>query len=92
MALFSLYLFFRPGAFTPTCSDEHLPGFLVREPDLKAKGIDAIYCVSSNDCFVTKAWAKEKETGDKILVLADGDVAFGKLLGLTVDTGRVVDG
>ena len=74
-----------PGAFTPTCSDHHLPGFLFRADDLKAKGVDRVYCVSVNDGFVMKAWGEANEVGDNVTLVADGSALFTKALGLEVD-------
>ena len=81
-------LFAVPGAFTPTCSAKHLPGFLEKGADLKAKGVDAIACVSVNDVFVMSAWAKSQEVGDKVMMLADGNGAFAKAIGLELDGSR----
>ena len=74
-----------PGAFTPTCSAKHLPGFVNKCADLKAKGIDLIACISVNDAFVMDAWGKDKGTGDKILMLGDGNGDFTEAAGLTMD-------
>lgn len=79
-------LFAVPGAFTPTCSDYHLPGFVDHAGALRAKGVDTIACVSVNDHFVMGAWAKAKETGDKILMLADGNGDFARAMGLEADS------
>jgi peroxiredoxin len=78
-------LFGVPGAFTPTCSDHHLPGFVLRADDLKAKGIDTIACASVNDAFVMDAWAKDRGVGDKIVMLADGNGEFTRAMGLELD-------
>jgi peroxiredoxin len=78
-------LFAVPGAFTPTCSMQHLPGFIEKADDLKAKGVDTIACVSVNDAFVMDAWGKDRGTGDKIVMLADGNAEFATALGLTMD-------
>jgi peroxiredoxin len=78
-----------PGAFTPTCSAKHVPGFLERSEDFKAKGVDAVACVSVNDAFVMGAWGKHQGVGDKIAMLADGSCDFTKALGLDIDlSGR----
>lgn len=77
-------LFAVPGAFTPTCSAKHLPSFKEKAKDLSAKGVDLIACTSVNDAFVMKAWAKDADAGD-ILMLADGNAAFAKALGLQLD-------
>ena len=73
-----------PGAFTPTCSAKHLPGFKEHVADFKAKGVDAIACVSVNDAFVMGAWGKSAGAGD-ITMLADGNGDFAKAIGLTMD-------
>jgi len=78
-------LFAVPGAFTPTCSMQHLPGFIENADKLKAKGVDTIACMSVNDAFVMDAWGKDRGTDDKILMLADGNAEFAKALGLTMD-------
>jgi peroxiredoxin len=77
-------LFGVPGAFTPVCSDFHLPGFVLKVDDLKAKGVDQIFCVSVNDAFVMGAWARS-EDADGITMLADGAAAFASAMGLTTD-------
>ncbi|MFH4828142.1 peroxiredoxin [Vibrio diabolicus] len=79
-------LFAVPGAFTPTCSEAHLPGYVVLADELKAKGIDLIACVSVNDAFVMQAWG-EAQNASEILMLGDGDASFTKALGLEMDTG-----
>jgi peroxiredoxin len=81
-------LFALPGAFTPTCSAKHLPGFKAHAAELKAKGIDVIACLSVNDAFVMKAWAKDQGIGDEILMLADGNGDLTRALGLTMDGGK----
>ncbi|ALQ09289.1 peroxiredoxin [Pseudoalteromonas fuliginea] len=78
-------LFAVPGAFTPTCSNAHLPEFITLADKIKAKGIDAIYCVSVNDAFVMKAWG-DSQNAQEIAMLADGDANFTKALGLDKDT------
>jgi peroxiredoxin len=78
-------LFALPGAFTPTCSAKHLPGFVEKAAELKGKGIDAIACVSVNDAFVMDAWGKQQNCGDKVLMLGDGNAEFTKAMGLTMD-------
>ncbi len=78
-------LFGLPGAFTPTCSANHLPGFLGAADALKAKGVDRIGCVSVNDAFVMAAWGKDRGVGDRVLMLADGSGEFTAALGLTQD-------
>jgi peroxiredoxin len=74
-----------PGAFTPTCSDFHLPGYVLRADELKAKGVSTIACVSVNDAFVMGAWGAEREVGDSVVLIADGVAAFTKAIGLDVD-------
>ncbi len=74
-----------PGAFTPTCSAKHLPGFVANADALKAKGVDAIACVSVNDPFVMGAWGKDQGVGDKVAMLADGSAKFAKATGLELD-------
>ncbi|MBB1381741.1 peroxiredoxin [Shewanella frigidimarina] len=78
-------LFAVPGAFTPTCSEAHLPGFVVLADEFKAKGVDLIACVSVNDAFVMKAWG-EAQNASELMMLADGDASFTKALGLEMDT------
>ncbi len=75
-----------PGAFTPTCSAAHLPGYVVLADELKAKGVDFIACVSVNDAFVMKAWG-DAQNAAEIRMLADGDGSFAKALGLEMETG-----
>ena len=77
-----------PGAFTPTCSAKHLPGFKEKAADLRGKGIDAIACVSVNDVFVMKAWGADQGVGDDIMMLADGNGAFTKDIGLEMDASK----
>ena len=74
-----------PGAFTPTCSAKHLPGFVQHAADLKAKGVDAIACVSVNDAFVMGAWGDQQKVGDAVAMLADGNGDFTRALGLEMD-------
>jgi len=81
-------LFAVPGAFTPTCSARHLPGFKDQAGALKAKGVDAIACVSVNDVFVMGAWGKSQEVGDAVTMLADGNGAFTTALGLELDGSK----
>ena len=78
-------LFAVPGAFTPTCSEQHFPGFIDKAADIKAKGVDVIACMSVNDSFVMDAWAKDRGAGDDITLLADGNADFAKALGLEMD-------
>ena len=78
-------LFAVPGAYTPTCSARHLPGYKDKAAELRAKGVDAIACVSVNDVFVMNAWGKDQQVGDDVLMLADGNGAFAKAVGLEMD-------
>ncbi|QMW22284.1 peroxiredoxin [Sandaracinobacteroides saxicola] len=81
-------LFAVPGAFTPTCSAKHLPGFIEKADELRAKGVDEIACISVNDVFVMGAWGKSAGTDDKVTMLADGNGDFAEALGLTMDGSR----
>jgi peroxiredoxin len=74
-----------PGAFTPTCSDHHLPGFVLRGEELRAKGADRIVCVSVNDPFVMEAWGEDQKVGNSVLMLADGNGELAEAMGLTMD-------
>lgn len=78
-------LFAVPGAFTPTCSAKHVPGFVKLAPELKEKGVDRIVCMAVNDAFVLGAWAKDQKAGEAVQFLADGSAAFTKSLGLELD-------
>ena len=78
-------LFGLPGAFTPGCDRSHLPGYLERADELKAKGVDRIVCLAVNDAFVMDAWAKSHDAGDTILMLADGNGEFAEALDLVMD-------
>ncbi|MBM09728.1 MAG: peroxiredoxin [Magnetovibrio sp.] len=78
-------MFGLPGAFTPTCSAKHLPGFVEHSDAIKAKGIDNIICISVNDCFVMGAWGKDQNVGDKVMMVADGSAKFAKATGLLKD-------
>jgi peroxiredoxin len=78
-------LFAVPGAFTPTCSARHLPGFVEHAEAIKEKGVDTIACIAVNDAFVMGAWAKDQETDGKILMLADGSGDFARAMGLELD-------
>jgi peroxiredoxin len=80
VALFSV-----PGAFTPTCDAKHLPGFVEKAAELKAKGIDTIACLSVNDAFVMKAWGKAQNVEGKVAMIADGNAEYTKALGLEAD-------
>ena len=81
----TIALFALPGAFTPTCSAKHVPGYLAHCDDFKAAGVDEIWCVSVNDAFVMGAWALDQKTGTKVRMLADGSGAFAHATGLTLD-------
>jgi len=81
-------LFAVPGAFTPTCSARHLPGFKDHAAAFKDKGVDLIACVSVNDVFVMGAWGKSQEVGDAVTMLADGNAAFTSALGLELDGSK----
>ena len=81
----TIALFAVPGAFTPICSARHLPGYVERFVDLKAAGVDEIWCLSVNDAFVMGAWARDQKTQGKVRMLADGDAVFAKAAGLTLD-------
>jgi peroxiredoxin (alkyl hydroperoxide reductase subunit C) len=81
----TVVLFALPGAFTPTCSAKHLPGFVEKADELKAKGVDAILCLSVNDVFVMDAWGKDQKVGDKVTLVADGVGEFTKAVGLEFD-------
>jgi peroxiredoxin len=81
-------LFSVPGAFTPTCSNQHLPSYLTNHDKIKAQGVDTIACMAVNDPFVMGAWGKDKSVGDKILLLADGNGEYTKALGLELDGSK----
>lgn len=83
VALFSV-----PGAFTPTCSAKHLPGYVDQAEALKAKGVDEIACTAVNDAFVLGAWSKSADTGGKVTMLADGNAEFAKAVGLEMDGSK----
>lgn len=83
VALFSV-----PGAFTPTCSARHLPGFVEKEGELKGKGVDEIACVSVNDAFVMQAWGDQAGAEGKVTMLADGNGEFAEATGLTMDASK----
>lgn len=82
-------LFAVPGAFTPTCSDHHLPGFVLRADDIAAKGVDTIACVAVNDAFVMGAWGQSQNTDGKVLMLSDGNGEFTAKVGLEMDGSRI---
>ena len=81
-------LFGLPGAFTPTCSAKHLPGYIERASEFEARGIDLLVCMSVNDAFVMAAWAKDQRNSRKILMIADGSAAYSKALGLEIDLSK----
>jgi peroxiredoxin len=81
-------LFAVPGAFTPTCSARHLPGFVTHADEIRARGVDEIVCMAVNDVFVMDAWGKASGAGDKITMLADGNGDFTRALGLEMDGSR----
>lgn len=78
-------LFGVPGAFTPTCSDHHLPAFVLRADEFRAKGVDKVVCVSVNDPFVMGAWGQDQNVGDSVVMLADGNGELTEAMGLTMD-------
>ena len=81
-------LFAVPGAFTPTCSAQHLPGFVDHADAIKGKGVDTVACVSVNDAFVMAAWGEDRGVGDKVLMLADGNLDLTAKLGLELDGSK----
>ena len=81
-------LFALPGAFTPTCSAKHVPGFKAHAAEFRAKGVDTIACVSVNDVFVMKAWGENQGVGDDVLMLADGNGDFTRAVGLEMDGSK----
>ena len=81
----TVVLFAVPGAFTPTCSAKHLPGYVAHLDAIKAKGVDTVACMAVNDAFVMEAWSKSQNAPEEILMLADGNGAFSKSLGLELD-------
>ncbi|GMU70044.1 MAG: hypothetical protein AMXMBFR37_23760 [Steroidobacteraceae bacterium] len=81
----TVVLFSVPGAFTPTCDAKHLPGYVQHADEIRAKGVDTVACMAVNDVFVMNAWGKASGTGDKVLMLADGNGDYSKALGLEMD-------
>lgn len=81
----TIALFALPGAFTPTCSAKHVPGYVEKADALRAAGVDEIWCVSVNDAFVMGAWGRDQKTGGKVRMMADGSADFAKATGLTLD-------
>ena len=84
----TIALFALPGAYTPTCSAKHVPGYVEHFDEFKAAGVDEIWCVSVNDAFVMGAWARDQKTGSKVRMLADGSAAFAQATGLTLDLAK----
>ena len=80
-----IVVFGLPGAFTPTCSAKHVPGYLARAAELQSRGVDEIWCVSVNDAYVMGAWGRDQKTGGKIRMLADGSALWSRALGLDQD-------
>src|SRR3954471_12755863 len=80
-------IFGLPGAFTPTCSAKHVPGYVEHAEQLRALGVDEIWCVSVNDAFVMGAWGRDQHTAGKVRMMADGSADFAKATGLTLDLG-----
>ena len=78
-------VFALPGAYTPTCSAKHVPGFVEKADAFKAAGVDEIWCISVNDAFVMGAWGRDQKVAGKVRMIADGDAAFAKATGLTLD-------
>ena len=78
-------IFALPGAYTPTCSAKHVPGYVANADALKAAGVDEVWCVSVNDAFVMGAWGRDQKTGGKVRMMADGSADFAKATGLTLD-------
>jgi peroxiredoxin len=81
----TIAVFALPGAFTPTCSAQHVPGYVQHAADFKAAGVDEIWCISVNDAFVMGAWGREQQTAGKVRMMADGSAEFAKATGLTLD-------
>ena len=81
----TIALFALPGAYTPTCSAQHVPGFVQKADELKAAGVDEIWCVSVNDAFVMGAWGRDQKTAGKVRMMADGSGDFARATGLTLD-------
>ena len=82
-------LFAVPGAFTPTCDDHHLPGFVMQADEILAKGVDRIACIAVNDMFVMNSWGNAQGTGDKILMLSDGNGEFAAAAGMDLDLSGI---
>ena len=88
----TIAVFALPGAFTPTCSAKHVPGYVEQADALKAAGVDEIWCVSVNDAFVMGAWARDQKTAGKVRMMADGSADFAKATGLTLRPDRARHG
>jgi glutaredoxin/glutathione-dependent peroxiredoxin len=84
----TVVLFSVPGAFTPTCSAKHLPGFVTNADAIKKKGVDTIACMAVNDVFVMRAWGESSKAADKVLMLADGNGEYARALGLELDASK----
>jgi peroxiredoxin len=84
----TIAIFGLPGAYTPTCSAQHLPGYIQQADKLKAKGVDEIWCVSVNDAFVMGAWGRDQKATGIVRMMADGNAAFSKALGLDADFAK----
>lgn len=80
-----IVIFGLPGAYTPTCSAQHVPGYVAHAADIKAKGVDEIWCVAVNDAFVMGAWGRDQKASGIVRMMADGNAAFSKALGLDAD-------
>jgi peroxiredoxin len=81
----TIAIFGLPGAFTPTCSAKHVPGFVEKAAEFKAAGVDEIWCISVNDAYVMGAWGRDQKTGGKVRMMADGSGEFTRAMGLTLD-------
>jgi len=81
----TIAIFGLPGAFTPTCSAKHVPGYVEHFNDLRAKGVDEVWCISVNDAFVMGAWGRDQKAGGKVRMMADGSAEFSRAVGLTLD-------
>ncbi|MCM2251917.1 MAG: peroxiredoxin [Ramlibacter sp.] len=81
----TIALFGLPGAFTPTCSAKHVPGYVEKADEFRKAGVDEIWCISVNDAYVMGAWARDQKTGDKVRMLGDGNADFARAVGLTLD-------
>lgn len=81
----TIAIFALPGAYTPTCSAKHVPGYVSRADELRAAGVDEVWCVSVNDAFVMGAWGRDQKTAGKVRMMADGSAEFTRATGLTLD-------